>query len=338
MRSHFPWGGLALAALLACTSTTGSAPPPTDAAQLAARLDALRERHGIPGMAAAITCDGAVRWSAGFGMADVARGTPATPETVFHVASITKTFASVILLQLAAEGSVSLDDPVSAYGIQLPGDVRVRHLLSHTSDPPPGARFRYDGDRYALLDSVVRRADGRPFGEAVVQRVIVPAGLLRTAPSSLAGTQARAALAQGYDGSGRTVVYPTNVGTAAGLISTVLDLLTYATAIDTGRLYPPGGRELAFTPARTPAGSKLPYGLGWFVDERPSGTVLWHFGSWIGNSSLLILAPDQGAAFAILANNDQLSTPFPLASGALDSSSFAQAFLGWLEQGEGCGP
>ncbi|MFN2420539.1 MAG: serine hydrolase [Gemmatimonadota bacterium] len=65
------------------------------------------------------------RWAEGFSFADVAGGTPATPETVFHIASLTKTFASIVLLQLAAQGSISLDDPVSAYGIQLSGDVRV---------------------------------------------------------------------------------------------------------------------------------------------------------------------------------------------------------------------
>jgi CubicO group peptidase (beta-lactamase class C family) len=293
-------------------------------------------------MAAAIGCDGAVRWSSGFGSADIARGVSATPQTVFHVASLTKTFASVVLLQLATEGRISLDDPVSDYGVQLPGDVRVRHLLSHTSDPPPGARFRYDGNRFALLDSVVRRASGQPFGDAVVERVIVPAGLTRTAPSSLAneGIDAaaiRTSLAQGYDADGRPIAYPEHVNVSAGLLSTVLDLVAYAAEIEEERLYPAGGRALAFAPTRTPSGAVLPYGLGWFVESRVVGPVAWHFGSWIGNSALLVLAPDRGASFALLANSDRLSTPFPIEAGTLESSPFARAFLGWLEQGEGCG-
>lgn len=293
-------------------------------------------------MAAAIGCDGAVRWSSGFGSADVARGVPATPQTVFHVASLSKTFASVVLLQLADEGRISLDDQVSDYGVQLAGDVRVRHLLSHTSDPPPGDRFRYDEDRFALLDSVVRRGAGEPFGDAVIERVILPAGLTQTAPSSLAGNgidavAIRGALAQGYDAGGRAIAYPTNVGVAAGLLSTVLDLVAYATAIEEGRLYPPGGSALAFAPTRANSGSELPYGLGWFVERRTGGTVVWHFGSWTGNSALLILAPDRGASFTVLANSDRLSTPFPIAAGRLESSPFARAFLGWLGEGEGCG-
>ena len=293
-------------------------------------------------MAAAIGCGGALRWSSGFGSADIARGVSATPQTVFHVASLTKTFASIVLLQLATEGRLSLEDPVSDYGVQLPGDVRVRHLLSHTSDPPPGSRFRYDGDRFGLLDSIVRRAAGQPFMDVVVERVIGPAGLTRTAPSSLTaeGIDAaaiRASLAQGYDAGGRPIPYPAQIGVSAGLLSTVLDLVTYAAAIEEDRLYPPGGRALAFTPTRATSGSELPYGLGWFVESRPVGPVAWHFGSWTGNSALLVLAPDRGASFALLANSDRLSTPFPIQEGMLESSPFARAFLGWLEQGEGCG-
>ncbi|HJR52811.1 MAG TPA: serine hydrolase domain-containing protein [Gemmatimonadota bacterium] len=332
---------LLLGALLACTDTTRP-DPPLDTVELARQLETLRRTHGIPGMAAAIGCEGSVRWSSGFGSADVARGVPATPETVFHVASLTKTFASVVLLQLADEGRIGLDDPVSDYGVELPGDVRVRHLMSHTSDPPAGAAFRYDGNRYALLDSVVRRADGQPFTGAVLQRVIAPAGLTRTAPASLAGdgidaVAIGAALAQGYDGRGFPIAYPTHVNVAAGLLSTVLDLVAYGAAIEQGRLYPDGGRALAFTPMRATSGAELPYGLGWFVEHRTGGDVAWHFGSWTGNSALLVLAPDRGASFALLANSDRLSTPFPLEEGRLESSAFARAFLGWLEQGEGCG-
>jgi CubicO group peptidase (beta-lactamase class C family) len=341
MRSCGLQGLLLLGVVLACTEPTGSEPP-RDTVELAARLESLRQKYGIPGMAAAIGCDGAVQWSSGFGSADVASGVPATPQTVFHIASLTKTFASIVLLQLVDEGRISLDDAVSDYGVHLEGDVRVRNLLSHTSDAPPGSRFRYDGNRFALLDSIVRRADGQPFADAVLERVIAPAGLSRTAPSSLVGdgidgVAIRAALAQGYDGGGRPIAYPTHIGVAAGLLSTVLDLVSYATAIQEDRLYPSGGSALAFTPARASSGSELPYGLGWFVEPRAGGIIVWHFGSWIGNSALLVLAPDRGASFALLANSDRLSTPFPLEEGRLESSAFARAFLGWLEQGEGCG-
>ncbi|MDH3458377.1 MAG: beta-lactamase family protein [Gemmatimonadota bacterium] len=64
--------------------------------------------------------------------ADLENGTPATGATSFHLASLTKTFASTIIIQLVEHGLVDLDDPVSDYGIDLPssGVIRVRHLMA----------------------------------------------------------------------------------------------------------------------------------------------------------------------------------------------------------------
>jgi CubicO group peptidase (beta-lactamase class C family) len=135
-------------------------------AEFEARLEALRTQLNVPGMAAAIAGTGEKGWARGFGQADVERAIPATPTTSFHLASLTKTFAAFIIMQLTEEGRLDLDQPVQDFGINLP-EVRVRHLLTHTSDArPPGSAFRYNGDRYALLAGDPRR------GGAAVQ----PAG------------------------------------------------------------------------------------------------------------------------------------------------------------------
>jgi len=57
-------------------------------------------------------------------------------------------------MQLVQEGVISLDDPVSKYGVELEseGMILVRHLLTHTSTGVPGTSFVYDGGRYAYLD------------------------------------------------------------------------------------------------------------------------------------------------------------------------------------------
>ena len=170
-------GAVLLVVLLACTGPT-DADPPRDTVELAARLAILRGVYGIPGMAAAIGCAGTVRWSAGFGSADVARDVPATPQTVFHVASLTKTFASIVLLQLVEEGRISLDDPVSHYGVELTGDVRVRHLMS-----TPAVTVHANATiRLAAKEMLARHIhrlvvvgdDGAPIG------VVTPLDLLRS--------------------------------------------------------------------------------------------------------------------------------------------------------------
>src|SRR5215510_5186891 len=135
-------------------------------AHLETLLESLRQELKIPAYSAAIVKDQKVIWAKGFGYADVENKIPATEHTAYHLASLTKTFASTILMQLVQEGKVKLDDPVSKYGIVLESDgvIRVRHLLSHTSEGNPGEQYRYNGNRFAELDKVVQKATGRSFG------------------------------------------------------------------------------------------------------------------------------------------------------------------------------
>jgi CubicO group peptidase (beta-lactamase class C family) len=313
-------------------------------ARLEQTLEALQRRYAIPGMSAGIATSGnGVLWSHGFGVADRERAIPATPETVFQLASLTKPFASTVILQLVREGRLSLDEPVSRYGITMPNadNIHVRHLLSHTSEGTPGTQFRYNGDRFAALDAVIQQASGQPFGRAVTDRVIRRLSLQHTGPGQLARAAAlgldsaalRSALAQGYSSDGTTAIaYPAHFSAAAGMISTVYDVLAFSVALDGDVLLNRASRTLAFTPTVTPAGNTLPYGLGWFTTRNRGHDLVWHYGYWTGNSSLIIKVPARGITFVLLANSDGLSRPFRLGSGDLESSPFAVAFLDWLER------
>ena len=148
-------------------------------------LESLRQELKIPAYSAAIVKDQKVLWAKGFGYADVENKIPATEHTPYHLASLTKTFASTILMQLVQEGRIKLDDPVSKYGITLEsgGVITVRHLLSHTSEGNPGEQYRYNGNRFAELDKVVQRAAGKSFGELLIANILDPLGMNETAPN-----------------------------------------------------------------------------------------------------------------------------------------------------------
>jgi CubicO group peptidase (beta-lactamase class C family) len=154
-------------------------------ARLETLLENLRQELKIPAYSAAVVKDQKVLWAKGFGYADVENKIPATEHTPYHLASLTKTFASTILLQLVQEGKVKLDDPVSKYGINLESDgvIRVRHLLSHTSEGNPGEQYRYNGNRFGELDKVVQRAAGKSFGELLIANILDPLGMNETAPN-----------------------------------------------------------------------------------------------------------------------------------------------------------
>lgn len=120
------------------TPTRGP-PQPLDpglAAELQALLDNSVADGTIPGATVSISIPGYVPWTGSSGIADRRRGLAMHPDTLVHVGSITKMYTAVVVLQLAQEGLVGLDDPIGNY---LPGIIpfdqstTIRHLLSHRS-------------------------------------------------------------------------------------------------------------------------------------------------------------------------------------------------------------
>jgi CubicO group peptidase (beta-lactamase class C family) len=148
-------------------------------------LEALRANLRIPGMSAAIAEHERLVWTCGFGMAASERDRPAGNDTIYHLASLTKPYASTVVLQLVQDGRLDLDAPVSQFGIAMTRKtpVKVWHLLSHTSDEPPGTRYRYDGNAFGRLTQVIERASGRPFARELANRIIRPLGLTHTGPN-----------------------------------------------------------------------------------------------------------------------------------------------------------
>lgn len=330
---------LAGAGLLTCSSPTE--PAARSLEEFDTRLESLRQQAHIPAISVAISENQRIAWSKGYGSADLGANRTASDTTVYHFASLTKPFASAVLLQLREEGRISLDDPVADYGIVLPspGIIRIRHLLSHTSSGTPGTTYSYDGDRFSLLDSVIARATGGTFATELVQRVLQPLALTSIAPNpggaafSATGfdrTTYQANLARGYtyaNGSYTPTAYPTLFSSAAGLTGSVRDLAAFSMALDRGDVLSPASRDLAFAPTISLAGDTLPYGLGWFSTRYRGERVVWHYGLWTAISSLIIKVPSRGLTFVVLANTDGLSSRYPLASGRLDTSPWARAFL-----------
>src|SRR5678816_4165615 len=116
-----------------------SIPDPVSAVSISefeTRLDDLRKQSNIPGMVAGIVKDGQVTWTKDYGYENLAQQKPVTNATIFHLASLTKTFASTVIIQLVKENKIDLNAPVANYGISLSesGTVRVIHLLTHTSE------------------------------------------------------------------------------------------------------------------------------------------------------------------------------------------------------------
>ncbi|MBO0951873.1 serine hydrolase domain-containing protein [Fibrella forsythiae] len=334
----------------------------SDTTAFAAKLDRLRQQYHIPSLSVGVVHGRKLVWHKGLGYADVANRIVPDEHTVYHLASVTKTFGALVLMQLVEAGKVSLDDPVTKYGINLGARwgndprIKVRHLLTHTAQGHslngfrPGYSFIYNGDMFGQLKQVIEQSSGQTFGQLLTRNILLPLRLQHTAPNladtvdfALMGYD-RAAfekrVAKPYDWQNNqlvSVAYPTYFGPSAGLMSCVADLAIYATAIDDGLFLKPDTWKRMFTAAVSPKGKTLPYGLGWFMQHQKGVKLLWHTGLWTGNSSLLIKVPEKDLTFIILANSQHLNSPFyarfdffrtnPKLQKDLRASAFAKAFL-----------
>lgn len=103
-------------------------------------MKAQMKNGGIPGLAVGLARSGQVLFARGYGYADIANRRPVTVESMFHIASITKTVTATGMMMLAEEGQISLDEPVNSY-LDFPvvhpaaphAAITARHLLTHMS-------------------------------------------------------------------------------------------------------------------------------------------------------------------------------------------------------------
>jgi CubicO group peptidase (beta-lactamase class C family) len=146
----------------------------------------------IPGLQVAIARNGKVVWHKGFGVKNASTSSPATNETIFEAASLTKPFFAYVVMKMVEEGLIDLDKPLHTYftreeaekglghSLDAKGFKRGwfekatgRHILSHSGGFPhgergdvfpiffePGTKWKYSADGYQLLQLVVEKLKG----------------------------------------------------------------------------------------------------------------------------------------------------------------------------------
>jgi CubicO group peptidase (beta-lactamase class C family) len=190
-------------------ATRAAVANPLDSSIDAYVRDVMAQRH-IPGLALAVIRQGRVERVASYGQASLEFSVPVTPTTLFHVASVTKSFTAVGIMKLVEAGKLKLDDPISTYLDGLPESwrgVTVGQLLSHTSGLPdvvkpgnpdpiaetpeealallrdrplnfaPGTQYRYDQTDYMLLGLVIERLSALSYTKFCQTQLFAPAGL-----------------------------------------------------------------------------------------------------------------------------------------------------------------
>ncbi|MEM6337644.1 MAG: serine hydrolase domain-containing protein [Bacteroidota bacterium] len=198
--------------VLTVLSACGTARPAQDIASIpderAVELDralaGVMERHQVNTAGIAVIKSGEVVWSTHYGQQ--APGVPASDETLYNVASITKTVVAETVLRLAEEGRLSLDEPMSAHWLDpdLEGDPRhwqltPRMALTHTTGfmnwrffaddgnlkfvNDPGTSYGYSGEGFNYLARFTEAKLDEPFEQLVQRYVFEPSGVREAALS-----------------------------------------------------------------------------------------------------------------------------------------------------------
>jgi CubicO group peptidase (beta-lactamase class C family) len=250
-----------------------------------AYLAALARRHHFSG-AVLVSRDGRILYQGAYGWADSAQRIPNRTTTRFRIASVSKAFTAMAILQLQDDGRLRATDPICPLIDRCPSawrSITVQELLDHSSGIPdyvnlrsyprlsrqhltpeqlvdlvrhlplefaPGTRWRYSNSGYAILGLIIERATGHPLSDYLQTHIFNSLGLHATSYDVNHPPVATHAI--GYTSPGRPAPYiDMSTAYAAGaLASTVNDLNRWDQALITGdlRLLQPASLSAMFAP------------------------------------------------------------------------------------------
>lgn len=291
--------------------------------------------HHIPGVAFGVVKNGKLT-TRGFGVTNVDDPQPVTADTVFPIASISKTVATTALMKLMQQGRVELKAPVRRYlpdfrvkDDKVSQEVTLWHLLTHTpgwegqlptedrgtdslnsftaglKDLPqlaaPGSVWSYNNAGFGVTGRVIEVVSGKSIHDALRELVFTPVGMPRAFSRTGEAMTYRFAVGHRQQQDKTAVIrpfdLPANV-TAGGVATTMSDLLRYATFHLS---------ESTLEPMRVPQLRKSStddeMGLGWQLRRINAVLTAAHGGTLGGHCLHLQIVPERNLAFSILTNH-----------------------------------
>ena len=296
---------------------------------------------GMPGCTVAVSQNGKQVISRAYGLADLERDVPITPNTVFDAASVVKQFVAAATLVLVEEERLSLTEDIHKYVPELPDyghRITLDHLMTHTSgirdwtglgpltgrqidalsltlrqrglNFAPGEEWSYSNGGYVLLKEIIARTSGTSVDDFMRKRIFEPLGMNATRYlTDLRQVVKNRALAYERSGSRWTLdmQLDNDRGGGGALLSTSTDLLIWNEALASARL----GRwvtDKLQEPARLNNGRKLGYARGLILDTNRGNRVIWHSGGSAGYGTFLARFPEQGLSVATMCNAGETAT------------------------------
>ncbi len=310
------------------------------------KMDKIFEQYnkpGMPGAAVMVIKDGNVLFSHGYGLANVEEKIPVTDSTDFRLASVTKQFTAMCILQLIEKGKLDFQTKLKSIFPQLPdfaNKITIKNLLQHAAGLqdyeslipdtatvqvkdkdvlemiaktdslyfPPGTKHKYSNTGYAILSLVVEKISGMPFRDYLKKNIFDPLKMKKTLAYEK-GINTIPNRAFGYTVKKDTVIRTDQSITSAvlgdgGIYSNLKDLYKWDQALYTGKLVSTELLQQAFTRGTLNNGEKFDYGYGWRIENYKKYYVVYHTGSTEGFRNIIYRIPSQKFTVIILTNRN----------------------------------
>lgn len=348
---HRPIVAISIALVLALAAPVLALEPVDINPAIAAKIDvALEAATGTtsgqtPALSVAVLEHGKIVYARAFGVSDLATKSQATPHTRFRIASLTKMFTAVSIMQLVEAQRIKLDAPLAAYLPDAPhaSEVTIRQLLMHTSgiwnygdaaftnphvtepilpgaivastashplDHLPGASFSYSNTGYVLLGMVVESITHRRLADYERERIFLPAKMNETTCGDPEGA---VDFARGYmDATGAVppAYSPSWFFADGDIVSTASDIARFDAALLDGRLIKPATfSEMQSSAGSAPMlGNGVMYGLGLMLVSMSGMTLVGHHGGVPGFVAQNDMVPASGFAIVVLSDAYDFAT------------------------------
>jgi CubicO group peptidase (beta-lactamase class C family) len=316
--------------------------PPAEVAAIDAAATQTLQLTGVPGASLAVVKDGAIVYTHAYGLARL----PDVPVTVampFAIGSVSKQFTASLILLLAQDGKLTLDDKVGKYLPELTdaNGVTIRQILSHTAgyqdfwpedysplifhqpatplsyvdvwgrkklDFPPGTAWQYSNTGYAIAGLIAEKAGGAPLFAQLQARILGPLHMTSAADYAYHGIPAGGPL--GYERYAFGPPRPAPLDRPAwsfgsgGLAMTASDLALWDISVMDRSLLSKASYDALETDVKLADGKATHYGLGVELGVRNGHRMIEHSGEETGFVSENVVFPDDREAVVVLTNQD----------------------------------
>tara|TARA_R110002096_G_scaffold17522_3_gene60589 strand:+ start:7933 stop:8997 length:1065 start_codon:yes stop_codon:yes gene_type:complete len=300
-------------------------------------------KQKIPGMSISVMQKGELIWSEGFGYAKRKPKVKINPsETIFRIASISKSITAVMLAKLVDDNIIDLDKSIYSYLPNYPKkqfDFSVRELSGHLAGIrsykgneyvlnkkmsiteglelfkndsllfEPSTQFLYNSFGYVLLSEIMQKASKKDFFSMVNDSLFKPLKMNQTLLDSLDSDVPNKTNFYRKKRILSTPVANEYKVAGGGFLSTSEDLVKLGNEVITPQIISEKSLAEITTSQRFKTGNSTGYGIGFSIDETKNKTPkYYHTGGGVGASSILLIYPDEAITICILTNVSGVDT------------------------------